>query len=127
MSGGQLEQRIDIRSGDELGMLADAFNRMSATIRTQIAEQHQANNNLQRLFDEVQRREAEQALSELRLLVGELVLALGERDELAPGLHQVPSISAQASRSSLSRPETSSILSASPSRHASSSWRRANA
>jgi rsbT co-antagonist protein RsbR len=62
MSGGQLEQRIDIRSGDELGVLAQTFNRMSTTIRTQIAEQRQANDDLQRLFDEVQRREAEQAL-----------------------------------------------------------------
>ena len=60
MTSGRLEQRIDIRSGDELGVLARAFNQMSATIHTQIVEQQQANTDLQRLFDEARQREAEQ-------------------------------------------------------------------
>ena len=37
VSAGNLEQRIDVRTGDEIQALADAFNRMTGNLRTYIA------------------------------------------------------------------------------------------
>src|SRR5262249_50804996 len=62
IGGGDLEHRLDIRSGDEVETLADSFNEMTAQLKDSYA------NLEQKVADRT--RELSEALDQLRALIG---------------------------------------------------------
>ncbi|RNC67677.1 MAG: HAMP domain-containing protein [Desulfuromonadales bacterium] len=78
IEGGDLRQRVDVASSDEVGDLADAFNRMARsleerdrTIRTKAVEQQELNRRLREMNEQLERRVAERT-GALRTEMGRL-------------------------------------------------------
>ncbi|MEW6752505.1 MAG: response regulator [Candidatus Latescibacterota bacterium] len=69
IAAGNLEQRIEIRSGDETRVLADSFNGMAASLQRTLGELRRLNEELE---DRVHRRtaELEEATSRLEVQMG---------------------------------------------------------
>ncbi len=56
ISQGNLEHRVTVRAQDELGILVDSFNRMTAQLRDARDRLEESNTNLQRAFEEMEQR-----------------------------------------------------------------------
>jgi len=75
VADGQYDTRLPIHSQDEVGQLADSFNRMTVAIRSREQEQQQAENGLRQALEELslsdatQRRYAQEARQERARLV----------------------------------------------------------
>jgi signal transduction histidine kinase/DNA-binding response OmpR family regulator/HAMP domain-containing protein len=68
IAAGDLDQRIDVQSSDETGLLAGAFNRMAASLKTTLGELHALTAELE---DRVQRRTADLAEANEQLVAGQ--------------------------------------------------------
>jgi signal transduction histidine kinase len=73
---GDLGERVTLQSGDEIGELADAFNRMADGLQTKERENRQ-------LYDELQRKE----IARGHLLEKLITVQEGERQRIARDLH----------------------------------------
>lgn len=83
---GDLSRRTDIQSGDELGELAEAFNRMAEGMEEKARLEHQVRQRtaeLERLYDELQAKEAVRA----QLLKQIISAQEAERRRIARELH----------------------------------------
>lgn len=85
-TGGDLSQRADIQSGDEVGELAEAFNRMAEGMEEKARLEHQVRQRtaeLERLYDELREKEAVRA----QLLKQIISAQEAERKRIARELH----------------------------------------
>src|SRR5439155_22007478 len=84
IAAGTLSHRVTIASRDELGALADSFNRMTGVLERQDAEIRAWNADLQRRVDErtAELKDAQEQLLQSRKLGAMAVLGAGIAHEL---------------------------------------------
>ncbi len=76
IAAGNLDERLSIRSGNEVGQLADAFNSMTEQLASTIKELEKRESSLRRAYQELKEAQAQLVQSEKMAAIGELVASV---------------------------------------------------